>query len=117
MILHGAIAIDSIDPDGRDDFWIIRRSVSISFFMTQLRNIMRLLFWELSDAESDFLFAWCKTSNGWFNFELFHPMATIKIARVLSHVSNVIQRRQICTKNSFMLLENKHNKINKFFSL
>ena len=91
------------------------------FFMTQLQNIMRLLFWELSDAESDFLFAWCKTSNGWFNFELlfllFHPMATVRIARVLSHVSNVIQRRQICAKNIFMSLENKHNKINKFFSL
>jgi hypothetical protein len=35
MILHGAMAVDSIDPDGGDEFWKIRRSVSISFFMTQ----------------------------------------------------------------------------------
>jgi len=32
MILHGAIAIDSIDPDESHDLWVIRRSVSISFF-------------------------------------------------------------------------------------
>jgi hypothetical protein len=32
VLQHGATAVDSIDPDGRDDFRIIRRSVSIYFY-------------------------------------------------------------------------------------
>lgn len=33
-------------------------------FMTQLQNIMRLLFWELSDVESDFLFVCAEHQKG-----------------------------------------------------